>query len=82
MELTICVGESCHLKGAEIVVKTFQTLIKKENLGDKINLKGSFCMGQCTPNEVTVQIDKTFYKTRYQESEAFFYNTLFPLLKN
>jgi len=81
MELLICVGESCHLKGAEIVVKTFLALIKKENLEQQVNLKGCFCMGQCSPNEVTVQINKQFYKTRYEESEQFFYNTIFPLIK-
>lgn len=82
MELSICVGESCHIIGAEVVVKTFQALIKKENIEQKINLKGSFCMGKCSSDAgVTIQIDKEFYKTKYEDAEKFFYDVLFPLLK-
>lgn len=81
MELTICVGESCHLKGAEHVVKSLLALIKKENLGKKINLKGSFCMGKCSEKEITIQVDDQFYKTRHEDAETFFYETLVPALE-
>ena len=60
MQLTICVGDSCHLKGAELVVKAFLALIEKEKLGETITLKGSFCMGQCSETGITVQIDGQF----------------------
>lgn len=46
-DLIVCVGESCHLNGAEIVVTSFQDLIAREGLGDRIALKGSFCIGEC-----------------------------------
>ncbi len=46
-ELTVCVGESCHLNGAEIVVTRFQEIIKQKQLTDSVKLKGSFCIGEC-----------------------------------
>ncbi len=81
MQLTICVGDSCHLKGAEYVVKTFLKLIKKEKLEKKINLKGSFCMGQCSDDGITVQIDGQFHHTTHENAETFFYEKLLPTVK-
>jgi NADH:ubiquinone oxidoreductase subunit E len=81
MELLICVGSSCHLQGSEVVVKTFQGLIEKEKLGKKILLKGSFCLGKCSENGVTIKIKDRFYKTKYEEAESFFYQTILPIIK-
>lgn len=47
MDIYVCVGSSCHLKGSYDVISIFQKCIqkyKKEN----ITLKASFCMGHCT----------------------------------
>ncbi len=81
MEITICVGSSCHLKGAEDVIKKFKELIEKENIGAKIVLKGSFCMGKCSEDGVTVKIGDEIYKTNPQSAEDFFYNKVIPMAK-
>ena len=57
MNIQICVGSSCHLKGSEQVVDLFQKAIEERNLTDKITLAGSFCIGRCNREGVTVQID-------------------------
>ncbi len=57
MNIQICVGSSCHLKGSEQVVHLFQKAIEERNLADKITLAGSFCSGRCNREGVTVQID-------------------------
>ena len=57
MIIQICVGSSCHLKGSEQVVHLFQKAIEERNLADKITLAGSFCIGRCNREGVTVQID-------------------------
>lgn len=46
-DLVVCVGESCHQNGAEIVVKTFMDIIDSQQLSDHLALKGSFCIGEC-----------------------------------
>ena len=46
-EIIICVGSSCHLKGAEKVIEIFKEEKAKNNL-DNIKISGSFCQGNCT----------------------------------
>lgn len=55
--IQVCIGSACHLKGAYKVINKFQDEIKKRNIEDKIELKGAFCLGQCT-KAVSVQIDE------------------------
>ena len=57
MIIQICVGSSCHLKGSEQIVSLFQKAIEERHLEDKITLAGSFCVGRCNREGVTVQVD-------------------------
>lgn len=59
MEIYVCVGSSCHLKGSYDIIKKFEQLIKENNLDGKVELKASFCMGHCTDG-VAVKIDGEF----------------------
>ena len=45
--VTVCVGSSCHVKGARNVIMQFNDLLKEHNLEEKVELKGSFCMERC-----------------------------------
>jgi NADH:ubiquinone oxidoreductase subunit E len=45
--VTVCVGSSCHIKGARDVIMRFNELLKEHRLEDKVELKGSFCMERC-----------------------------------
>jgi NADH:ubiquinone oxidoreductase subunit E len=45
--VTICVGSSCHIKGAREMIAQFNDFLSKEGLQDKVELKGSFCMERC-----------------------------------
>ncbi len=45
--VTVCVGSSCHLKGARDVIERFSKLLAEHDLTDKVELKGSFCMERC-----------------------------------
>lgn len=55
-EIVICVGSSCHLKGAEEIIEIFKTQIKKYDLTSEIKLSGSFCQGNCTEG-VNIEIN-------------------------
>ena len=43
MKITVCIGSSCHIKGSRQVVEQLQYLIAENNLGDKVELGGTFC---------------------------------------
>lgn len=45
--VTVCVGSSCHVKGARVVIMQFNDLLKEHGLEDRVELKGSFCMERC-----------------------------------
>lgn len=53
-DIKICIGSSCHIKGANEVVEKLQGLIMEYDLSDKVELYASFCLGKCT-NEVSVE---------------------------
>ena len=72
VELKVCIGTSCHLRGAEKVIKTFQQLITSNRLEKKINLQGTFCMGKCSSKMVQISINETAYETSPEEAESFF----------
>lgn len=56
MEIKVCIGSACHLKGSYDVIKKFQAYITKHQLDEAIILKSSFCLGKCS-DAVSVQID-------------------------
>ena len=47
MKVTVCIGSSCHIKGSRLVVEQIQNLIRENNLDGKVELAGTFCLGQC-----------------------------------
>ena len=54
MDVQICVGSSCHLKGSYNVIRAFQRLVEEYGLQDEIELKAAFCMGRCTEGVSTM----------------------------
>ncbi|HIT07549.1 MAG TPA: (2Fe-2S) ferredoxin domain-containing protein [Candidatus Merdivicinus faecavium] len=53
MDIYVCVGSSCHLKGSYNIIHVFQELIDQYNLKDQVELKASFCLGRCTDGVAT-----------------------------
>ena len=72
VEITICIGSSCHLKGSRDVVKILERLIAHNQLEGQIELKGSFCMGECAKSGVCVSVDGDSFHIAPPEAEAFF----------
>ena len=71
LKITVCIGSSCHIKGSRQVVEQLQYLISENNLGDKVELGGTFCMGKCQQG-VCVTVDATFYSVTPESVEEFF----------
>ena len=73
MTITICIGSSCHLKGSRTIIQKLEELITDHQLNDKIELNGSFCMGECS-NGVCVKINDELFSVSPETVNTFFEN--------
>lgn len=71
MKITVCIGSSCHLKGSRQVVEKLKVLIKKDGLGEKIELAGTFCMGNCQKG-VCVTVDEKLFSLSQETVKKFY----------
>ena len=71
LKVVVCIGSSCHIKGSRQVVEQLQSLIAEKNLGDKVDLGGTFCMGKCQQG-VCVTVNDEFYSVTPESVGEFF----------
>ena len=71
LKITVCIGSSCHIKGSRQVVEQLQYLIAKNDLGDKVELGGTFCMGKCQQG-VCVTVNDEFHSVSPETVAEFF----------
>ena len=71
MKVIVCIGSSCPIKGSRQVVEELQYLIAQNNLGDKVELGGTFCMGKCQEG-VCVTVDDNFHSVSPDTVNDFF----------
>ena len=71
MKVTICIGSSCHLKGSRQVVERLQALIAENGLEEKVDLGGTFCLGECQKG-VCVTVDDEFFSVSPETADEFF----------
>ena len=77
VKVTICIGSSCHIKGSRQVVEQLQYLIAKNNLKDKVELGGTFCMGKCQQG-VCVTINDELFSVSPETVKDFFEKEVLP----
>ncbi len=71
LKITVCIGSSCHIKGSRQVVAQLQQLVAEHDLGDKVELGGTFCMGKCQQG-VCVTVNDTFHSVSPDTVDEFF----------
>ena len=71
LKITVCIGSSCHIKGSRQVVEQLQYLIAEINLGEKVELGGTFCMGKCQQG-VCVTVNDDFFSVTPETVGDFF----------
>ena len=71
LKVTVCIGSSCHIKGSRQVVEGLQALIAENNVGDKVELGGTFCMGKCQQG-VCVTVGDEFFSVTPDTVGEFF----------
>ena len=75
LKITVCIGSSCHIKGSRSVVEQLQALIAEKDLGEKVELGGTFCMGHCQQG-VCVTVNDEFYSVTPETVGEFFANAV------
>ena len=80
--IQICIGSSCHLKGAPEIVRLLQKYIKDNSCEDKIALTGTLCAGRCNRDGVTVTVGDDVYTGVTPEGfDAFWNDKIVPAMK-
>ena len=80
ISISVCIGTSCHLNGANNVAMSFQHLIEEYKLHDKVSVVASFCEGTCSRNDVSVKIGEEKYAINAAEARSFFKEKVLPLV--
>lgn len=80
MKVTVCIGSSCHLKGSRKIVEVLQDLIRTNNLDDKVELGGTFCIGQCQKG-VCVTINEEVFSVSPETVREFFEENILARVK-
>ncbi len=76
--VTVCVGSSCYVRGADRVAEALQRLIDEHGLQAKVELTGAFCMDRCSQG-VTIRVGERVYcQVMPEEVEAFFAREVAP----
>lgn len=72
--IQVCVGSSCHLKGAPEIVGLLKKTVEDNGLGDDVVLTGSFCTGKCNRQGVTITVNDDVYTGITPETFREFWN--------
>ena len=80
MKITVCIGSSCHIKGSRQVVEQLQYLIAANKLDDKVELGGTFCIGQCQKG-VCVTINEEVFSVSPENVRDFFEENILSRVK-
>ena len=79
MKVTVCIGSSCHIKGSRQVVEQLQQLIAEFDLFDKVELGGTFCLGQCQQG-VCITVDSEFFSVSTDTVRDFFESNILKFI--
>ncbi len=54
LEIKVCVGSSCHIRGGAKTLKIMKSLIEANELADQVDLSADLCLDNClqAPNIV------------------------------
>jgi NADH:ubiquinone oxidoreductase subunit E len=71
LEVSVCIGSACHIKGSYNVMQAFQQIIEENELHEKCDLKAKFCMQKCHDG-VSVSIGDDYFSVSPESARGFF----------
>ena len=70
-QVSVCIGSSCHVRGAYNVVQTIQQMVEERGLHDRIDLGTTFCMRECHNTGVSVSVDGQVHRVAPEAAREF-----------
>ncbi len=80
IEVKVCVGSSCHVRGGTETLMLLQAMIQDAELSDKVELKADLCLANCleAPNVV---VDGVIHgSVTPDKAQDFFKREVLPLV--
>ena len=56
LEVYVCIGTSCHLRGGERIAEQMMSLVGELGLDSQVQVRGAFCLEHCTAEGVAVKV--------------------------
>ena len=79
--IEVCIGSACHLKGSYEVIEALKRNIEQYDMEDQVDLKASFCLGNCM-NAVSVKMDGKLFSLLPETTDDFFVKEVKSELKS
>lgn len=82
LEIKVCVGSSCHVKGGSKTLRMLELLIEREHLDAKVELKADLCLSNCLDAPNVVLNGEVHGGVTPEKTEAFFINEILPRVQS
>lgn len=80
MDIKVCIGSACYLKGSDDVIEIFKKLINEYGLQSKVTLSASFCLGHCTDAVSVKRWDGLIFSVSKENAHEKFKNYIMAYL--
>ena len=76
VDVKVCVGSSCHIRGGAKTLKVLMSLIESHGLAGKVDLAADLCLENCIQAPNVVVDGDTFGGITPDKAEQFFSNNI------
>ena len=71
LQVTVCVGTSCHVRGAQVLLRKLMGMVEDAGLNDTVDVRASFCHEACDRGPTVVVGGTTLHKATPVQAFAF-----------
>ncbi|MGH4122018.1 MAG: (2Fe-2S) ferredoxin domain-containing protein [Clostridium sp.] len=57
MDILVCIGSSCHVRGSYSIMNELKAMITEKHLDSGVHVNPAFCLGYCREG-VTIKVDE------------------------
>ncbi len=74
IDISVCVGTCCYAKGSYNIIEGITKLIKENNIQNKVNVKATFCVENCSKGPSIIINNELIENTSSMDAEYIFKN--------